>query len=250
MSILLIGLFIIIGIVSAVLLVFLILVIKLKLTARKYGYSNLGSLIDELRRGVNDSFDEIKSIGSQTQLLLPSIARDFPNFSHYELFNKVETSLRLIFNSLEEKCVGKQDELVLIRENLKAEIEDMASNNTSVRYDDIKFHKHGIKSYTKKDGVATIVVNTSLEYNYEKIKNGKIVNNNKGHKKQDRIETKFIYVYDPDDYSKSQVLVGITCPNCGAPVKELGNKKCRYCNSGLEDINLKSWHIISYKSDY
>ena len=250
MSILLIGLFIIIGIVSAVLLVFLILVIKLKLTARKYGYSNLGSLINELRQGVNDSFDAIKSIGSQTQLLLPSIVRDFPNFSHYELFNKVETSLRLIFNSLEEKCVGKQDELVLIRENLKAEIEDMASNNTSVRYDDIKFHKHGIKSYTKKDGVATIEINTALEYEYEKTKNGKVINNNKGHKKQDRIVTKFIYVYDPDDYRKTQALVGITCPNCGAPVKELGNKVCRYCNSGLEDINLKSWHIISYKSDY
>ena len=250
MNILLIGLFIIIGIVSAVLLIFLIIVIKLKITARQYGYSNLGSLINELRQGVNDSFDSIKSLGSQTQLLLPSISRDFPNFSQHELFNKVETSLRLIFNSLEEKCVGKQKELVLIRENLKAEIEDMATNNISVRYDDIKFHKHGMKSYTKKDGVATIEINTALEYNYSKEKNGRIINNNKGHKKQDRIVTKFIYVYDPDKYSETQTLVGITCPNCGAPVKDLGNKICRYCNSGLEDINLKSWHIISYKSDY
>ena len=250
MHILLIGLFIILGIIGAFLLIFLILLLKLKITARKYGYSNLMSLINDIKNGVDDSFTDIKSIGSQTQLLLPTIARDFPNFSEHELFNKVESSLRAIFNSLEDKAVSSKEELVLMRENLREEIEDMISSNTSVKYDDIKFHKHGIKSYKNKDGVATILVNTSLEYYYSKEKNGKIINNNKGYKKQDRIATKFIYVYDPNKYSKYQTLVGITCPNCGAPVKDLGNKKCRYCNSGLEDINLKSWHIVSYKSDY
>ena len=204
------------------------------------------SLYNDIRQSSDDSFSGIKSIGSQTQLLLPIIARDFPNFSSHELFNKVESSLRAIFNSLEEKQVSSKEELVLMRENLKEEIEDMISSNTSVKYDDIKFHKHGIRSYTNKDGAATIVVNTSLEYHYEKTKDGKVVKNRK-YKTQDRIVTQFIYVYDPDKYSKYQTLVGITCPNCGAPVKDLGNKKCRYCNSGLEDINLKSWHIISYK---
>lgn len=248
MNILLIGLFIILGIIGAVIVVFLLLLINLKLTARRHGYDSLMSLYNDIKQSSDDSFSGIKSIGSQTQLLLPIIARDFPNFSSHELFNKVESSLRAIFNSLEEKQVSSKEELVLMRENLKEEIEDMISSNTSVKYDDIKFHKHGIRSYTNKDGAATIVVNTSLEYYYEKTKDGKVVKNRK-YKTQDRIVTKFIYVYDPDKYSKYQTLVGITCPNCGAPVKDLGNKKCRYCNSGLEDINLKSWHIISYKSN-
>ena len=41
----------------------------------------------------------------------------------------------------------------------------------------------------------------------------------------------------------------IRCPHCGAPVKTLGQKQCEYCTSGLEDINLKSWFISSYKED-
>ena len=30
---------------------------------------------------------------------------------------------------------------------------------------------------------------------------------------------------------------------------DLNNKVCRYCNTGLEDINLKNWFISSYKED-
>ena len=32
-------------------------------------------------------------------------------------------------------------------------------------------------------------------------------------------------------------------------LKDLGDKVCRYCHTGLEDINLKNWFISSYKED-
>ena len=250
MNILLIGLFIIIGIVVAVLVIVGLLLIKLKLTMREFGYFSLKSLYNDIKQSSYDSFTKEKSIGSQTTLLLPKILKDIPNFSVDEMYRKTETCIRAAFNSLEDRSLSKTSELVLMRESLKEEIDDMISNNIKVRYDNIVFHKHGIKFYSNTDGVLNITINTSLEYDYEKTKDGKVIDNNHNMKKQDRIVSKFIYVYDPDKYTRSEVLIGITCPNCGAPVKDLGNKKCRYCNSGLEDINLKSWHMVSYKSDF
>ena len=250
MHILLIGLFIIIGIVVAIFLLIGILLLKLKKAAKEYGYFNLKSLYNDIRQSSYDSFNKEKSIGSQTSLLLPKILRDIPNFSVDEIYRKTETGLRAIFNSLENRTLSGTDEIILMKDSLKEEIDDMISNNIKVRYDNIVFHKHGIKFYSNTDGVLNITINTSLEYDYEKTKDGKIINNNHNLKKQDRIVSKFIYVYDPDKYTRSEVLVGIICPNCGAPVKDLGKKKCRYCGSGLEDINLKSWHMVSYKSDF
>ena len=249
MNILLIGLFIIVGIILSVLILVGLIIVKLKLAMKELGYPSLKSLYSDMRQSSNDSFTKEKSIGSQTNLLLPKILKDIPNFSVDEMYRKTETCIRAAFNSLENKSISDTEELVLMRDSLKEEIEDMISNNVSVRYDNIKFHKHGIKFYSNKDGVLNITICTSLEYDYERTKDGKMVNNH-GFKKQDRITSKFIYVYDPDKYTKSEVLIGITCPNCGAPVKDLGNKICRYCNSGLEDINLKSWHMVSYKSDF
>ena len=249
MNILLIGLFIIIGIILSILILVGLLVIKLKHLMKELGYPSLKSVYSDIRQSSNDSFTKEKSIGSQTNLLLPKILKDIPNFSVDEMYRKTETCIRAAFNSLENKSISNTEELVLMRDSLKEEIDDMISSNINVRYDNIKFHKHGIKFYSNKDGVLNITVCTSLEYDYERTKDGKMINNH-GFKKQDRITSKFIYVYDPDKYTRSEVLIGITCPNCGAPVKDLGNKVCRYCNSGLEDINLKSWHMVSYKSDF
>lgn len=40
--------------------------------------------------------------------------------------------------------------------------------------------------------------------------------------------------------------VGTTCPNCGAPVKNLGAKKCEYCGSYIEPVNIKVWKLQNF----
>ena len=103
MHILLIGLFIIIGIVVAIFLLVGILILKLKKAAREYGYFNLKSLYNDIKQSSYDSFNKEKSIGSQTNLLLPKILKDIPNFSIDEIYRKTETGLRAAFNSLENR---------------------------------------------------------------------------------------------------------------------------------------------------
>ena len=37
------------------------------------------------------------------------------------------------------------------------------------------------------------------------------------------------------------------CPNCGAPVKGLGDLTCSYCGSNVKKVNLRNWEMASFK---
>lgn len=250
MNALMIFLGVILGVIIFLILIFLILKKKFTEFLNSIGYKNLSSLMSEIKQGEIESKTNKKHVTGMTKLLIPKIVKDFPNFSESELYTKVETSLLAIFNSLENKKIQDSEELVLIKEKLKETIDDYKTNKINVIYDDVIFHKHALKYYKKENGALNITVSTSLEYYYKKEQDKKIISDSGEYKKQTRYTTEFIYVYDPDKIVKNQNLIGINCPNCGAPVKDLGNKKCRYCGSGLEDINLKSWHVSSYSEDY
>lgn len=241
---------VILGVIVFLGLIYLILKNKIKELLGKFGYSDISTLKEEIKQGEIDAKTNHKHVTGMTKLLIPKIVNDFPNFSESEFYNKVETSLTLIFSSLEEKTLKTNDELILIKDKLKEQIKDLSEAHISVKYDDIKFHESALKYYKNKDGVLNITVSTSVEYYYEKRIDNKIVEEYKDYKKQTRYTTEFIYIYNPDKVVKTQSLIGINCPNCGAPLKDLGHKVCKYCGSGLEDINLKSWHISLYKEDY
>lgn len=241
---------VIIGVILFLLIIFLYFKNKLKKILNNLGFSNLSMLKDEIRKGKDEYIYEPKHVTGMTKLLIPKILKDFPNFSETELYNKVETSLLLIFNSLKNKKLSINDDLILVRDKLKEQIEDMQKAKIDVEYSDVKFHESAIKYYKNSDGVLNLSISTSLEYYYSKKIDGKIKEEYKSYKKQTLYTTEFIYVYNPDSIPKNQTLIGINCPNCGAPLKKLGIKKCSYCGSGLEDINLKSWHISMYKEEY
>lgn len=229
-------------------LVFLYLYFKLKQSVKSLGLSRT-EFMSMIKEGEEDAKYRHKSISGMSNLIVPRIVKDFPNFSESELYTKVETSLMAIFHSLEDGYVFKKNELNVIKSNLEEQIHNLKSSDIEVEYKDIVFHKHAIKNYSKSDGVLIITVASSLEYYYSCKKNGNVEEEYKDYKKQTSYTTKFIYVYDPEKYEKTSSLVSIHCPNCGSPVKELKNKHCSYCGSGLEDINLKSWFISEYSED-
>lgn len=241
------------GVILGTIIFFTILIMLVKKKIRKilnkFGFNNFNGLIDEIKKGEIVERDTPKHTPGMTKLLIPKIVKDFPNFNEKELFNKVETSLLIIFDCLENQEIKNSEELVLIKEKLKEKISDMKDSKINEKYWDIKFHNHALKYYKKDSSTLNITISTSLEYFYEKTQNSEVVVNYTNYKKQTLYTVDFIYVYNPDKINKNQTLIGINCPNCGAPVKDLGNKVCKYCNSGLEDINLKSWHIALYKEE-
>jgi len=249
MKLLVIFLGVIIGIVLFLLIIALIIWSKIKLSARKLGLGNIDfkTFIDEIKKGMHEANYNQKHISGMTRLLIPNIEKDFKTFNESELYNKTETGLRSIFNSLEKKEVS--NDLPLLKNQIYETIKDYNSSGISVKYDDIVFHEFALKKYYKKDGVATIKVQTSLEYYFKKEKGKKIVENYSNYKKQTRYTVDFIYVYDITQVKDYTRVVGVHCPNCGAPLTKLGDKICDYCHTGVEDLNLKNWEMSSFHED-
>lgn len=194
---------------------------------------------------------EPKTIGGMTDMLEPKIRKDFDDFHSSELFNLNNKCLKAIFNALESKDIsGLENDSVfdLIKQNIHEQIQDMATRNINVSYDDVRINRNTIKSYTNDKGSAIIEVNTSLSYFY-KSNNSKEKSYEK-FRKETRLTTKFIYVYDVEKFDGKSVTYAVNCPNCGAPVASKGGK-CKYCGTyvegvDLDTINLKSWRLISY----
>lgn len=248
------------GFFSTLLLIFIILIViiligtltiyhKVKNFTKDLGFNNISSLTEMIKESDEEAKYRHKTISGMTDILIPSILKDFPNFNASAIYNKVETSLLAIFSSLSKKEVSDINEIIAIRYNLEEQIKDMQASSIDVNISEVIFHDHALKTYKKDGDVLELEVNTSLEYYYSISKKGKIVEDN-DYKKQTTYTTKFIYIYNEEDYIEGKNNFTLHCPNCGAPLKNIKKHFCPYCNSGVEDINLRNWYIVDYKENY
>lgn len=237
---------IVIGTILFLLFIAFLAYLKIKNYFKSLGYSSK-QVREMIRQGDYDSKYRHKSISGMSNILVPKIKKDLPDFNESEFYSKVETSLKGVFESLSSKNVSKIKELSLINNYLEEEIREMNESNTEINYSNVSFHKHAIKEYKKDGGVLTIVVGTSLEYNFSKKENGKETIKKKDYKTQSAMITEFVYIYDEDKFDKNQKTFGIHCPNCGAPIKSIKDKVCPYCSINYVDINLRNWFLSNYK---
>ena len=215
-------------IVVAMLLIVVIAVVKIRRRMRRFLNSAEVCLVRELVRSAQNGDlqqeEQPKSLGGMTSIYLPQILRDFPEFNWEELRAEVEL--------LETKNV----------------------RSAGV----VRIHKTVISRYQKYNGTASILCETAAEYwtKAENQENSQTTARNvrqsaKGQhgqndaaqqtrKKQTVCEAELIYVYNS---SLSGTAASLVCPNCGAPVEELGVKKCRYCGSVLEVSGARSWKV-------
>ena len=241
------SLLLIIGIAILVLIVIILLIIfsiyyKFK---RTLGISNFSSFIDEVKQNDRNNYSSKKSISGMTRILEPLIIKDFPDFNLSHLYSSIETNLSSILNAktkLDTSYLNKG--ISLIKGKIVKEIHDMQDEDIVQKYTNIRFNNHALKSYKKNNGTATITTTSSVSYNYE---------SNLDERKYDdlRCETKyeceFIYIYDEDKFKEKQKSFGVHCPNCGAPVKGLGDLTCSYCGTNVKKINLRNWEMASFK---
>lgn len=243
------GLIIVIIIISIT--IFIIYKVIRKKITKTIGHQNMKEIVNAAKNVKNlkdEEYTREKNVSGMTNLLEPEILRDFPEFNKELLFSTAERQLRKLFNVLESKSLNtlqNDSESILILPKIKEIIEDMKSTNTSVKYDDVIFHRHAIKKYSKSEGVATVETSTTLEYFYH---NSNIKNNNL--KKQTRYTCEFVYIYDETKFENNQNVFTIRCLNCGATIRGLKNQICEYCMTKVHPINLKLWKMSSYKEDY
>lgn len=242
-----------IGIIAAIVIVVLAVYIKVR---SMVGPANMGELMEAAKNAKDieqQEYSREKSICGMTKVLEPAILRDFKDFNKDFLFNKVEKNLTKIFNAIEEKNdeeIRKDNDLIYMYSTIRDKIQDLKNNNITIKYDDVVFHRHAIKDYLKSDGKATINLSTTLEYYYSDDSQKKKKNKFENLKRQTRYTTQFVYVYDETKFKYNQMAHTISCPNCGAPLRKLGEGNCQYCGTYIKPINLKGWYMVSYSEDY
>lgn len=196
---------------------------KIRNILDKAGFTGM-NLSDVIKEARLEDQEEVKSLSSMDSIYLEQIKKDFPDININELKRKSEKVILDVFNAVEKKDASK------LNGKIKSYAEDMINDykNEKVRFNDFKIHKTVISSYKKDNSVATIYFSSSFQYFLE--------TGSKSVKIQDRAKVEFIYIIDEDEVKENLNVLGIHCPNCGSPIKNLGEKKCSYCGSAVKEI--------------
>ena len=177
------------------------------------------------------------------------IAKDFPEFSLEEFRKKSENSLNAFLSALETQELSS---LAGISESLRNQarlrIDDQDRQGIREQFRNVKIHQTAISRYEKRPGCCAVTFQSAVEYVYGRTRNGE------KEVMPDRIQTRYdmewIYIQDPERYGQAAGgAVGVSCPNCGAPIKNLGAKFCEYCGSAAEVINSRVWSLEHIKED-
>lgn len=193
-------------------------------------------IIKGIRKQELETISTPKTITGMERLDLPRLLKDFPDLNINELKRDSENKIKKCLNAVETQNLdGIKEEILKVWINNK--IEDL--KNKTLNYDNIKIHNTIMNRYEKNSAIATIKIHTALEYIYSDDKKNP-------HKVQTRFELEYIYIIDENKINY-QVRIGLNCPNCGAPIKNLGLKTCDYCGSGIVDIVKKTWVLNNFK---
>ncbi len=226
---------VIIVLLSIFIILFLIIIsIYLHLRNKVRSFSKEAFGTEDIIKGIKQ--EELETLSTPLTLTgmekldLPRLNKDFKNLNINELKRDSENKVISCLNAIETKDSNNiKEEILKIWINNK--LQDLKDKN--VTYDSIKIHKTLLNRYEKNDAIATIKIHIALEYIYHEDKKSP-------QKIQTRFELEYIYIIDEDKIGMEKG-VGLNCPNCGAPIKNLGDKICSYCGSGVIDILKRTW---------
>ena len=186
-----------------------------------------------------------KSVNAMTSVYLPRIERDFPDFNYYEFRTKAENMMISAFRAIENADISHlYSASADLNEQIKSRISYNTDNHFRETFRDIKLHRTEIKNYRKEAGTCIITLQSSVGYVHcVKDSSGSVIKGDDERTFQTRYDTELLYIQDVSKTEKGETLISNTCPNCGAPIKGIGNKSCPYCGSAVQDINIRAWSI-------
>lgn len=187
-----------------------------------------------------------KSVSGMTRVFAPQIERDFPDFHLTQFKNKVENMLISALQAIDAQDVSLLKEAT---KELTAQVENQIEKNRAEGvkevYERIHIHQTEITNYVKRDGTCMIVFQSAVEHLHYKKRAAEIVEGNADRLTQTKYNVEVVYIQD-EQLTKIDNAVGTTCPNCGAPIKNLGAMYCEYCGLAVTPINLKVWTLHKF----
>ena len=192
-----------------------------------------------------------KSVSGMTRIYLPLIKRDFPAFHYDDFRQKAENMLKSVFLAIDQSnpqlLLNASPELV---KQVSLQIEQNRHQGICEHFSDVKVHQTEIARYIKKNGRCIVLLQSAVGYVHTCTQNGQKQQEDSSLPQQEKYNIELHYIQDVDasnsTYANDQAF-GLTCPNCGAPMKQLGQKTCEYCGSGIVEINAYAWAFARYE---
>ena len=200
---------------------------------------------DSITEGLEQQAKELavtpKSVSAMTRIFLPQIQRDFPDFHIEQFKDKVENALMLALQAISAADAGIFERQIKdgVSEEFLAQIKNRIRENETE-----------IANYEKKQGTCMITFQSAVGYLHYCEKAGKVLSGSKELTEQTRYNVQLMYIQN-EKLAGMDNAVGTTCPNCGAPITNLGAAYCEYCGSAVTLLNLKVWTLHSFdETDY
>ncbi len=235
----------------AIVLLVLVAMIRKKTEEVANNLFGTRSLVEGVKMQQQELAKTPKTVSGMTRILEPQIQKDFPEFNWVEFRNKAENLLESAFAAITVSDLTRLQEGSGDFEN---EIENRIRENQTEHirevYQAVRIHQTEIAKYEKKQGRCIITLQSAVEHVHYKEQDGKIIEGEKAFPQQTKYNTELMYIQDAGlaNLDKS---VGVTCPNCGAPVTKLGVKFCEYCGSSVVPVNTQVWKFHHfYEVDY
>jgi len=241
----------------------------------------VGKLAEELLSGNADGISidltsqEPRSISDMISVYAPAIAKDFPDLNIRQLISSAENKLYAALYAISEGTAAQagdraatgdfsSDEEIVPGEDkikddfflgatpdfaaqIQRQIDSLIQSDRTEHFERIKIHRSGIHLYQKNAGTCAITLQTAIEYLHYIKQNGVVISGSQQVPEQARYNISLIYVQDMSRLSSSSTnAVGVTCPNCGAPVRGLGHRQCEYCGSAIQAIDMRIWRINQF----
>ena len=226
-----------------VLVIFLYIKYRLQRFSKEaFGTKDFAKAIKAIER----STESARSVHGMTDIYLPLIQKDFPDFDYDVFKGRVEGVLKSYFAAITAKDDGllSPDCSQSIRNTVIGLIHELEAKDYVHEHREVTVHQMEIARYLKNGPTVTILFNAAVGmYDYVTDANGKVVMGNSEKKSQKLFDVALVYAQDPDKMSVSSMTtaMGVNCPNCGAPITNLGQKYCNYCGTGIREINVRSW---------
>lgn len=181
-----------------------------------------------------------------TKIYAPKIQRDFPDFNIEEFKNMAEN---MLISALMAISAGQDTLLKNGAEEIRWQVDNRIADNkqSGIRevYERIKIHQTEITAYQKKQGTCMITFQSAVEYLFYKEKDGTLTEGDKNHLTQTKYNIELMYIQDVQ-MTGEQTATGTTCPNCGAPITNLGAMYCEYCGLAVTAVNVKVWKLHQF----
>lgn len=211
-----------------------------------FGTSNLA---DGIRSMELEKANTPRTVSSATNLYLPMITKDFPEFHFDEMKTRAENVLVSYLRSVDAQNVALLTEGTNeLKDSLLMRIQMLKRESKQERFQNIKIHNTQIHQYRKLKGRCSVVFQSAVEYYHFVEQNGRIIQGRNDMLEQDKYNIEVVYIQDRETVENlGDSGLALNCPNCGAPLPGLGAKKCAYCDTPVVEFNIRTWNFSSVK---